>query len=335
MTAQSNVSLTGFSRRALLLGAGVSAVGLSAGLAALPAMAKARMAATQAPAFYRFKIGDIEATVVSDGELSVGPPSTQLFGGVTQAALEKGLTDNLLPTDNIELEENALLLNTGDKLVLFDVGVGSAKAFGTKGGRILTNLKAAGYDPKDVDTIVLSHAHPDHCWGLIADDGTRNFPNAQIYMAEADLAFWTDEAKASDPAIGSMVGPTRSQLLPNRDRMVFVKDGGEVVPGVQALATPGHTVGHTSYMVTSGSKTLCLAADIAHHFVLTMSNPKVEFGFDTDPKQGVATRIRTLDMLAAQKVPTLFYHFPFPGVGHVAKRGDGYAFLPTPMQTVL
>lgn len=335
MTAQSDLLGKDFSRRALLLGAGTAAAGLSVGLPSLPAMAKAPMVATQAPAFYRFKVGDIEATIVSDGELSVGPPNPQLFGGVTQAALEKELTDNLLPTDNIQLEENALLLNTGDRLVLFDVGVGSAKAFGPKGGRILSNLKAAGYDPKDVDAIVLSHAHPDHCWGLMADDGARNFPNAQIYMTEADLEFWTDEAKVADPAIGSMIGPTRTQLLPNRERIVFVKDGAEVVPGVQALATPGHTVGHTSYMVTSGGKTLCVAADIAHHFVLTMSNPKVEFGFDTDPKQGAATRVRTLDMLAAQKIPTLFYHFPFPGVGHVVKRGDGYAFLATPMQTVL
>jgi len=323
------------SRRTLLLGVGAAAAGLSAGVSLAPAFAKAPMAATQAPAFYRFKIGDIEATIVSDGELSLGPPNPQLFGGVTQAALDQALTDTMLPTDNIQLQENALLLNTGDKLVLFDVGVGGAKAFGTKAGRLLVNLKAAGYEPKDVDAIVLTHAHPDHCWGLMADDGTRNFPNAQIYLSEADLNFWTDEAKASDPAIGSMIGPTRPQLLPNRDRMVFVKDGAEVVPGVQALATPGHTVGHTSYMMTSGGKTLCLAADIAHHFVLTLSTPKVEFGFDTDPKQGVATRVRTLDMLAAQKVPTLFYHFPFPGVGHVAKRGDGYTFLPTPMQTVL
>lgn len=323
------------SRRTLLLGAGASVAGLSAGVPLAPVFAKAPLAAIQAPAFYRFKIGDIEATVVSDGELTLGPPRTQLFGGTSQEAINALLTENLQPTDNIQVQENALLLNTGDKLVLFDVGTGSMKDFGPKAGRIVANLKASGYDAKDVDAIVVTHAHPDHFGGLIVDGGVKQFPNAQVYISEADLAFWTDEAKASHPMIGGMIGAARAQLLPHRDRIVFVKDGAEVVPGVQAMATPGHTVGHTSYMVTSGGKTLFLAADIAHHHVLSIANPKIEFGFDTDPKQGVATRIKAFDMLAAQKTPTLFYHFPFPGIGHLAKRGDGFVFLPTPMQTVL
>ncbi len=326
---------TDLSRRTLLLGAGVSVAGMSAGLPLVPALAKAPLAATQAPAFYRFKIGDIEATVVSDGELTLGAPSPQLFAGTSQEAINTLLADNLQPTDNVQVQENALLLNTGDKLVLFDVGTGSAKDFGTKAGRLIANLKASGYDAKDVDAIVLTHAHPDHLGGLIVDGGVKQFPNAQVYISEADLAFWTDEAKASHPMIGGMIGAARAQLLPHRDRIVFVKDGAEVVPGVQAIATPGHTVGHTSYMVTSGGKTLFLAADVAHHHVLSVNNPKIEFAFDTNPKQGVATRIKAFDMLAAQKTPTLFYHFPFPGIGHVAKRGDGYVFLPTSMQTVL
>lgn len=321
------------SRRAVVAGLSSSAAAVAGGV--LPARAKAPPVGTQAPAFYRFKIGTIEATIVSDGELSLGRPTPGLFGGVTQKTINGMLTRRFLPTDNVELEENALLLNTGDKLVLFDVGVGTSKAFGPKAGRIQSNLKAAGYDPKDVDAIVLTHAHPDHCWGLLADDGTSNFPNAQIFLQESDLTFWTDQAKASDKAIGSFIEPTRRQLLPNRERIAFIKDGAEILPGVQAIATPGHTVGHTSFVVTSGGKTLLLTADVCHHDVLSLENPRIEMMFDTDPKQGVATRIRVLDMLAAQKTPALVYHFPFPGIGHISKQGDGYRFNPMPMTTAL
>jgi glyoxylase-like metal-dependent hydrolase (beta-lactamase superfamily II) len=123
--------------------------------------------------------------------------------------------------------------------------------------------------------------------------------------------------------------------MPNRDRLVFFKDGVEILPGVQAMSAPGHTVGHTIFMVTSNGQTLCVSADTAHHSLLTLSNPKVEFGFDTDPQQGAATRIRLFDMLAAQRLPVLAYHFPWPGIGHVAKEGEGYRFIPEQFQTAL
>jgi glyoxylase-like metal-dependent hydrolase (beta-lactamase superfamily II) len=318
------------SRRALL--AGVSACGL-AGLAS-PAFAKAPMLNKLAPAYYRFKIGAFEATVVSDGPLALGEPKPEFFVGVTKEEMTRDLTDNFLPTDNVVLEQNALVLNTGSKLVLFDTGTGKAKMFGDKSGRLPSNLRAAGIDPKNIDTIILTHAHPDHCWGLM-DAKKRNFPNAQIYLSQADLDFFTDEGKRSIPFLGQLIDPTRAALLPNRDRIKFVKDGQEVVPGVQAMAAPGHTVGHTIYMVTSQNKTMCVTADLAHHSVLMMQHPKIEFGYDTDGKQGAATRIRVFDMLAAQRIPFLAYHFPWPGIGHVAKQGDSFRYVPTPQLTAL
>ena len=124
-------------------------------------------------------------------------------------------------------------------------------------------------------------------------------------------------------------------MLPNRDRIVFVKDGQEFLPGIQAMAAPGHTVGHMVFMITSQGKTICNSADIAHHHVLIVENPKIEFAFDTDPKQGVATRIRILDMLAAQRIPLLAYHFPWPGIGYIAKRGDGFHYTPSTLQMTL
>ena len=319
-----------FSRRELLAGA-------AAGALAMPRLAgaKAPMLNTQAPAYYRFRLGAFELTVVSDGPLGIGPPAPEMFAGMTKDDIGRTLTDNFMPTDNVVLEQNALIVNTGDKLVLIDTGMGASKMFGDTPGKLLANLRAAGIDPKDIDAVALTHAHPDHCWGLVNAAGERSFPNAQIYMTQSDLEFWTDEGKKSIPAIAGMIDPTRAVLLPNRDRIVFVKDGQEFLPGIQAMAAPGHTVGHTVFLITSQGKTICNSADIAHHHVLIVENPKIEFAFDTDPKQGVTTRTRILDMLAAQRIPLLAYHFPWPGIGHVAKRGDGYRFIASSVQKTL
>jgi glyoxylase-like metal-dependent hydrolase (beta-lactamase superfamily II) len=319
-------------RRALLAGA---AAGLTS--AALPhiASAKAPLANTPAPGFYRFKVGSFEATVVSDGPLHMGPPAAGVFSDVSKEQMVKELNDNFLPSDQVLMDQNALVINTGERVILFDTGVGTAKAFGPDSGRLITSLKAAGLDPKDVDAIVLTHAHPDHCWGLMADDGSRNFPNAQIYMAQADLDFWTDEGKLTHPQLKDFIAGTRKHLLPNRDRIVFVRDGQEFLPGIQAMAAPGHTVGHTVYVITSQGKTLCNAGDIAHHHTIMVENPRREFSYDTDGKQGVASRLRVFDMLTSQRVAAVTYHFPWPGLGHIGKQGDGYRYFPEPLRTVL
>lgn len=320
------------SRRGLLAGsAAVAAYGLLGG----PVHAKAPMQGVQAPSVYRFKLGAFEGTVISDGPIPIGDAKPEMFKGMSKEDIDRELAANFLSPSNVTLEQNALVINTGDKLVLFDTGVGVFKAFGDKTGRLLSNLKAAGIDPKDVDAVVVTHAHPDHCWGLTDTDHALNFPNAQIYMTEADLKFWTDEGKRSIPMVGGFIDPTRATLLPHRERIVFVKDGQEILPGIHVIATPGHTVGHTSYMITSQGQSLFNTADIVHHHVLLVQNPKIEFGFDTDPKQGVATRIRMFEMLAAQKTMILAYHFPWPGIGHIAKRGDGFHYTPAPLQTVL
>jgi len=319
-----------FSRRNLLLGA-------AAGALTMPRLAgaKAPLLNTQVPAYYRFKLGAFELTVVSDGPLPIGEPNPELFVGVTKDQIDRALTDNFIPIDNVVLEQNALIVNTGDKLVLLDAGMGASKMFGDATGRLLDNIRAAGIDPKDIDAVALTHAHPDHCWGLTSAAGERAFPNAQIYMTQSDLEFWTDEGKRGVPFVGGMIDPTRAALLPNRDRMVFVKDGQEFLPGIQAMAAPGHTVGHVVFMIASQGKTICNSADIVHHHVLIVENAKIEVAFDTDPKQGAATRIRILDMLAAQRIPLLAYHFPWPGIGYVAKRGDGYRYVASGAQTTL
>lgn len=316
------------SRRALL--AGTAAATLSAS-----ALAKAPMIGTPAPAFYRFRIGKFEATAVSDGPLDLGAPQPDIFKGVSKEDFGKTLADNFLPTDRVRLEQNALVINTGDQLVLIDTGAGSQKLMGPDSGRLLANLKAAGIEAKDIDAVALTHAHPDHCWGLIADDGAKNFPNAKVFMAQEEFEFWTDLSKAQNDMIKSFIEGTRKQLLPLRERIEFFKDGQEFVSGIQAIAAPGHTVGHTVFMISSEGKSLCNVGDLAHHHVIPVERPQLAFAYDTDGQQGARTRQRMFGMLAAQRTPILAYHFPWPGIGHLAKQGEGFRYYPSPVQTAL
>src|SRR6478609_5743729 len=319
------------SRRQALLGtAAVAGAATLPELAISPALAKAAMSKDQAPYFYRFAHGKMQATVVSDGILPLGEPSGS-FLGASKDEIGKMLTDNFLSPTNVILEQNVLVLNTGDKLVLFDTGMGSSTMFGSTTGKLLGSLKAAGIDPKDIDAVVATHAHCDHVWGIMADDGSRNFPNAQIYISQADFDYWTDEKKLTvkDPAyMIPFVEGARKNLLPNKDRMVFFKDGQEFLPGIQAISAPGHTVGHTIFMITSDGKTLAAIGDLTHHQVLLVEKPRIEFAYDTDSKQSANTRVRVLDMLAANRIPLIAYHFPWPGIGHVAKQGEGFRYYP-------
>ena len=318
--------------RRCLLGAAAALTGSAALNFPTVAFSKAPPVGTQVPFFYRVKLGNLEATVVSDGPLALGPLAG-IYPDAPKEELEKLLAAKFAGSDAL-FEQNAIVVNTGDRLVLIDTGVGSAKPFGPNSGRMLRSLAAAGIDPKTIDAVVITHAHPDHCWGCLAADGSPNYPNAQFYIAQADYDFWTDEGKLNHPQIKGMVAGTRKALTPLRERMSFVKDGADVVPGIKAIHTPGHTVGHTSYVVSSGNQSLLVSGDVIHHPAVSMARPKYKFGFDTDPDQGVATRVKTLDMASSERMPVLAYHFPWPGIGHVSKDGDGYRYHAAPMRVV-
>jgi glyoxylase-like metal-dependent hydrolase (beta-lactamase superfamily II) len=323
------------SRRALI--AGTSATALVGGWPLEAALAKAPMRNMPAPGFYRFKVGAFEVSVVSDGPLNLGPPSADLFKGLSNDEVVQVLTNNYLPTDAIKVEQNVLVINTGPHLVLIDTGIGpTSKVFGPDSGRLLANLRAAAIEPGAIDTILITHAHPDHCFGLMSAKGARQFPKAQIYMTQADLEFFTDESKAGiNDMMKMLIGGARQNLLPNRDRIVFIKDGQEVVPGIQAMFTPGHTVGHTSFMITSQGQSLFNTGDVCHHHIISTERPRVPFAFDTDGQQGVASRLKVFDMLSSTRTPMLAYHFPWPGVGFIGKQGDSYRYFPAPMRTLL
>lgn len=317
------------SRRSLLaLGAGLGATLIGGG-----ALARAPKLGTQAPYFHRFIIGGAEVTVVSDGPLPLGDPSGT-FLGVPKEDVQKMLTDNFLSSSNVILEQNAPVVNMGDKLVLFDTGMGTSKLFGPTTGRLQTSLAEAGIKPGDIDAVVCSHAHIDHIGGLVGGDDKPLFPNAQVYISQTDLDFWTDESKLGSP-LKDFILHARKNLMPVRDRMVFFKDGQEFLPGITAIAAPGHTVGHHIFMVQSEGKSFAFLGDLTHHQILLLERPRMEFAYDTDPKMAAATRVKLLDMLAANKTPVMSYHFAWPGYGHIVKAGEGFRYIAEPMKMAL
>ena len=314
------------SRRSLLaLGAGLGASTMLGG----SALAKEPKLGTQPAYFYRFPFGNAEVTVVSDGPLPLGPPKGT-FIGVPDEEVKKMLSDNFLSPDNVVLEQNSPIVNTGDKLILFDTGMGTARNFGPSTGRQQKSMKEAGIKPEDIDAVVFSHAHIDHIGGVVDDSGKVLFPNAQYYIAQSDFDFWTDESKANGP-LKDFVVHARKNLMPIRDRLVFFKDGQEFLPGVQAMAAPGHTVGHTIFTVTSAGKSFVFLGDLTHHPILLLEKPRMQFSYDTDPKQAAETRVKLLDTIAANKIPVMSYHYAWPGYGHIAKTSEGFHYYPEAM----
>lgn len=270
---------------------------------------------------HHFSIGAMKAAMVSDGPLRLGRPH-RIFKGVDQAALADALSHAGQPPDRIFVQQNCLLLETGGRRALFDNGMGTDTMFGPDSGRLLANLRAGGIDPASIDALVLTHAHSDHCWGTMGDDGTPNFPNATIYMAEAELDFWATEGRAGQDDI-SLAG-VRKHLLPLRDRIITIRDGAAFLPGVQAWLTPGHTPGHLAFLIDGGA---CLTGDVAFHDPLSYLYPDSRSAYDTDAEEGVATRRRLLDRLTSERLLVIGYHHPWPGLGRVERFRDSYRFI--------
>ena len=278
------------------------------------------------PFYYPFKLGEAVITVVSDGPLDLGDPREN-FMGVEPKQVSEMLHRNFLPEDNVVLDQNIPVVDINGKRVIFDTGMGTSKMFGETTGRLMKSLSEAGIVPESIDAVVLSHAHIDHVGGVCDDDGNPNFPNAQVYISQRDFEDWTD-GSTLDASFAAQVENARKNLLPVRDRLVFFKDGEEFLSGVTAVHAPGHTLGHHCFVVHSGGDSFCFMGDLTHHHVLLMERPWMEFKYDTDPKLSVKSRTRVLDMMATDRIKAMSYHFAWPGLGNVARDGEGFRYYP-------
>jgi glyoxylase-like metal-dependent hydrolase (beta-lactamase superfamily II) len=292
----------------------------------LSAQAKAPLAGSQAAAFYRFKVGAFEVTVLNDG---LFPIETKLFSGDADGAA-KLLQGAFLPKDVVPTAVNEWLINTGDKLVLVDTG--TSNLFGPGLGHLVKNLAAAGIDPAAIDEIIITHLHPDHSAGLLNADKKPAFPNARVHVDEVEHPFWVSEeirSKAPDD-FKPFFDMARDSVKPYADagKLSLFKDGAELLPGIVAIRAPGHTVGHTMLRLSSQGADLLIWTDIVHNAALQFPEPERTIVFDTDQAMALATRKRVFDMVSTDKLLVAGSHLAFPGIGHVAKASTGYAYVP-------
>jgi len=292
------------------------------------ARAAAPMAKTQAPGFYRFSVGSFEVTAISDGTVKL--PMNKLLTSVKPEKVEAAFKRAYLAPDD-ETSDNCYLVNTGTKLVLIDTG--AAGLFGPTLGKLQANLKAAGYQPEQVDEIYITHIHPDHVGGLIAN-GAIAFPNATLRIDKADVDFWLDEAKmkaAPEASKGFFQGAMASVNPYVAAKKLSTFTGAtELVPGVRAEPSHGHTPGHTTYIVESDGQKLELWGDLMHAAAVQFPDPSVTIQFDTDSKAAAAARKSAYADAAKKGYLVGITHVSFPGVGHLraAANGKGYDWFP-------
>jgi glyoxylase-like metal-dependent hydrolase (beta-lactamase superfamily II) len=292
-----------------------------------PAAAAPASGPQQAPGFYRYKIGDIEATAINDG-VWMRPLADGFVKNAALDEVKKAQEQAFLPTEVTPIPFTTTVLKTGGKIVLIDTGNGNSGA--PTSGTWMANFKAAGFDPAQVDTIIISHFHGDHINGMRLKDGSAVFPKAEVMVSAPEWGYWMDDGKmaAAPEGLKGNFNNVRRVFGPMAKDVKQYEAGKEIAPGVTAVAAPGHTPGHTAYVVSSGSGKLILMSDTTNHPALFVRHPEWQAVFDMDGGQAVDTRRKLLDMAAAERARVAFYHAPFPATGFVAKSGSGYEFVP-------
>ncbi|WP_270939161.1 MBL fold metallo-hydrolase, partial [Falsiroseomonas oryzae] len=303
--------------------------GAALALAARDAAAQVARATEQAPGFYRHRVGEIEVTALLDGNLAFPEAALpNLFAGYDAAVGNRLRAEAFAPAGGVPLAVNAYLVNTGSRLVLVDAG--AAAALGPTLGQMPRNLRAAGVQPGDIDTIVLTHLHRDHSAGLMTADGAALFPRAELLVAEAEAAYWTDAAEESRaPApLRPFFAPASAALAAYAGRTRRIATETEVAPGIRTVAIPGHTPGHLGVHVASGGAQFLMWSDVVHAQALQFARPDWSISFDSDPGLAAQTRARIFDMAATDRIVVAGSHLAFPGIGNVARRSEGFAFVP-------
>jgi glyoxylase-like metal-dependent hydrolase (beta-lactamase superfamily II) len=318
------------SRRFVLGGAAAATVA-----PIVPVHAAAPAIGAQAPGFYRYKVGSFDVTVVTDG-LNRYKFLDDHVGNANRDAINAALATSFMDKDLILNPYNPIVVNTGAKLVLIDAGVGEANYAQSNRniGQLLVNLAAAEIDAKAIDAVIISHYHSDHLNGLLRADNSLAFPNAEVMVPAVEHKYWMDDGEMSRAPKGRIEGVFKSaRRVLNAEvskRVHPYEWGKEVVPGITAVATPGHSPGHTSFVVASGADKVFVQSDLTHVPFLFVRNPGWHAFYDQDPVMAEATRRKTYDMLVAERMRVQGFHFPFPSLAYVEKSGSGYreTFVP-------
>lgn len=273
---------------------------------------------------YMFKQGAYDVTVVSDGTLLL-PTSIIDSGGKPEEVVK--LLGAMVQGDKAQFEASPLLLKSGSEMILMDTGAGGG--FQPTAGKILESLKSAGVDPSAITKVIFTHAHPDHCWGTIGKDGKPVFANASFHMGETEWNFWTaaDLGSKMPKEMQGMVTGTQTQLGALKDQIKLFKTGAEVLPGIMALDTSGHTPGHVSFELAGGDGMIVTGDAITNPMVF-FAHPDWKFNFDADHNTAIANRKKLLDMASAGKKKLLGYHWPYPGIGMAEKKDGAYVYVP-------
>ncbi|MFY0596790.1 MAG: MBL fold metallo-hydrolase [Cognatishimia sp.] len=266
--------------------------------------------------FRRMKIGAFEVTTLLAGTRAVENPKS-IFGlNVEGSEFDAVAAEANIPTDKAQFFFTPTVVNTGSELILFDTGLNPAGITGA--------LSDAGYAADQVDAVVITHMHGDHVGGLYGE-GQETFKNARYVTGSAEFDFW---AKAENERFEGKVRPLA-------EKFAMIGDGSSVASGITAMSAFGHTPGHMAYRIESNGQQLVLGADFANHYVWSVAYPDWEVRFDMDKAAAAATRRKMLDMMAADNIPFVGYHMPFPGVGYVETRGDGFHYVPASYQLML
>ncbi|AMN41726.1 MBL fold metallo-hydrolase [Rhodoplanes sp. Z2-YC6860] len=332
--------MTKLTRRHVL--AATAAFGASAAAVGMPSTARAAapVAGKQVAGFYRYKVGDIEVTVVTDGANRL-PVTDAFVTNVKKEEVNAALAAAFMEPGFFIGPYNPVVINTGSKLALVDTGTSEAAFVSSKGatGQLMTNLAAAGIDANAIDTVIISHYHGDHINGLLKADKSLAFPNAEILVPANEHQYYMDDGNMSRAPKGRIEDVFKNvRRVISGDvlkRLRTYEWDKEVIPGVHAVGTPGHTPGHTSHVVSSGAAKVYVQADVTHAPYLFARNPGWHAFYDQDPVMAEATRRKVYDMLVAEKMLVQGFHYPFPSVAHVEKSGTGYREIPVLWNTAL